>query len=384
MQLPSTFSFRETLSTDVILKRLLCIPDEPGLEVICNDAVAAERHGQTLDYLESACAFMKSAICRSIDHTKYSSGVGLTPSKNSFDVKSSLNEPMKWIRAIIPAESKKEVVLEPLSEGISSIISDRHWMQENLLCLLSNADKYSSEGVIKIYVRQVQGSIRISVEDSGIGIPAESKPLLFKQFSQLENATTGSTGLGLFSLLQRSEAIGGSCGVHDRTDGARGSVFWFEVPFEPAEEAAVTDMAESVSSTAVARTLAPSPTSLSILVVDDSACVVKCVSNKLACRGHRVVSACNGAVAVQKMIDMAGQLDLVLMDVQMPVMDGLEATRRYREIELLRGSMRRLPIICSSSNSGGALEELAIAAGMDSFLYKPFTIDELSAAIASI
>ena len=328
---------------------------------------------------------MNSAICRSIDHTKYSNGVGLTPSKSSFDLKSSLDEPMKWIRAVIPAESKKEVVLDPLPAGISDIVSDRHWMQENLLCLLSNADKYSSEGVIRVSVRQIYASIRISVQDSGTGIPAESKQLLFKQFSQLQNATTGSTGLGLFSLLQRSEAIGGCCGVDDRTDGTQGSVFWFEVPFEPAEtETATSDITASVSSTATVSSHASSPTSLSILVVDDSACVVKCVSNKLACRGHRVVSACNGAVAVQKMIDMAGQLDLVLMDVQMPVMDGFEATRRYREIEQLQGSSRRLPIICSSSNSGGAVEALAIAAGMDSFLSKPFTVDELSAAIASI
>jgi hypothetical protein len=75
--------------------------------------------------------------------------------------------------------------------------------------------------------------VRITVEDSGIGIPIESRQQLFKQFSQVQRMTVGGSGLGLYSLSKRSEAIGGSCGVDCRSDGKQGSSFWFEFPYRP-------------------------------------------------------------------------------------------------------------------------------------------------------
>ena len=97
-----------------------------------------------------------------------------------------------------------------------------------------------------------------------------------------------------------------------------------------------------------------------------------------------MVDACNGAEGLEKMIKMVGKLDVVFMDIQMPVMDGIEATKRYREVERNYGLGQHLPIICSSANSGGEAEELALAAGVDSFLPKPFTTAILLGVIEKV
>ena len=292
-----------------------------------HDITENQESNDTIDCLESACAFMYSAIGRCIDYSKTSVGINLTPSKSSFPLLCALNGPIKWMNSMLPKDGRINIILNKININIEqNIITDKHWIEENLLCLLSNAVKYSSRGDINIKVtfKSKNNRIRISVEDSGIGISTESKLLLFKQFSKLQNMAIGSTGLGLYSLFKRSEALEGSCGMSDRKDGNRGSVFWFEFPY-----LACHDLNSQILSSGF------SPKNLLILIVDDSATVVKCLGNKLTNQGHRVISVYNGSDAVDKMIELIGQIDVVFMDVQMPVMDGIEATKRYREVEKL-------------------------------------------------
>ena len=337
------------------------------------------QNAEMLDTLNSACAFMTSAISRTIEFSKTSSGMSLIPSNTSFNLLAALNNPMKWMNAMLPPDGKKSLILEPLPEGLSTLITDKHWAEENLLCLMSNAVKYSNSGIIRVMVTLINSMVCITVDDTGIGISAESKLLLFKQFSKVQSSAVGSTGLGLYSLSKRVEAIGGSCGVDDRSDGQQGSSFWFTFPYRP-------DTCEEIEKPIAPVTGSPQlpQQSLDILIVDDSTPVVKILTNKLVGAGHRVTTACNGADGLDKMIKMAGRLDIVFMDIQMPVMDGIEATKRYREIERIEGTKKHLPIICSSANSGGEAEEHALAAGVDSFLPKPFTTAVLLGVIESV
>ena len=140
---------------------------------------------------------------------------------------------------------------------------------------------------------------------------------------------------------------------------------------------------------------------LNVLIVDDSMAVVKMLSNKLMSFGYNVTTAKNGLEGLEKMISACSELDLVIMDLQMPVMDGIEATRKYRENEREKEIMqeklnslrladssshipikrRRLPIICSSANCSGEAGLRAIEAGVDSFLPKPFNMLALTAAL---
>ncbi len=149
------------------------------------------------------------------------------------------------------------------------LITDRHWLAENVLCLLSNAVKYSDGGAICIdvgltYVRDqdldaggassssdadassARPMVRISVEDSGIGVPDAVRATLFQPFHQGQKMA-GGTGLGLYSLRKRMEALGGRCGVASRSDGARGSAFWFEFPYRADPSASASPRAASSS-----------------------------------------------------------------------------------------------------------------------------------------
>ena len=343
-----------------------------------NTSSSQSQDAETLDTLNSACAFMTSAISRTIQFSKTSVGVSLTPSNCSFSLLAALSNPIKWMKSTLPADGRKTIALEDFPEGTSLLISDQHWVEENLLCLLSNAVKYSNHGVIRVTVTLELDQVRVTVEDNGIGISPEAKLLLFKQFSSAQSMAVGSTGLGLYSLSKRVEAIGGLCGVSDREDEKEGSTFWFSFPYRP-------DPLEELEKGVTPKVPTPygeySEKCLNILIVDDSESVVKILSRKLVSAGHCVFTACNGAVGLEMMTDMAGRLDVVFMDIQMPVMDGIEATKRYREIERLSGTGLRLPIICSSANSAGEVEYLALSAGVDSFLPKPFTTASLLSVI---
>ena len=365
-----------------------------------------------LDTLESACAFMRSAISRTIDFTEANNGIGLTPLMTTISLQNSLNVPLKWIRSMLPPDGRVTVALEPLPEGVNIISTDQRWLEENLLCLLSNGVKFSSEGTVRIVPTLRKGMLRITVEDNGIGIDVDVRLKLFQQISQVQRLSVGGAGLGLYSLSKRSQAIGGSCGEDGRVNGQPGSSFWFEFPFLPIQEPTLflRGMSRSISSTAKGE---PSFTllvdddddgivPLHVLIVDDSIAVVKMLSNKLMSFGYLVTTAKNGAEGLEKMISSHSKLDLVIMDLQMPVMDGIEATRKYRENERERDRMlqksdsfrkfdsmspimskqrRRLPIICSSANCSGEAGLRAIEAGVDSFLPKPFNLLALTAAL---
>lgn len=327
------------------------------------------RNRELLDTLDSATAFMSSAIGRTIDFTKSSSSINLIPTPATFNLVESLMCPVQWMNSMLPVDSNTAISLEHVPSVLSTVVTDKKWLEDNLLCLLSNAIKFSTEGSARVLVtlEDERKMIRITVEDNGTGIPEELKSKIFKQAFQGERQSVGGSGLGLFCLSKRSEAIGGSCGVNNRADGQQGSSFWFEFPYQPGA-------CVNVQLIRPLEALTKPRKSLRILLVDDCLSVVKVLSKKLETYGHHVVTAKNGAEGLNKMVNMNSDLDLVIMDVQMPVMDGIEATRLYREMEGKEG-LTHFPIICSSANADSDTRQRAIAAGVDTFLSKPFDME---------
>lgn len=154
--------------------------------------------------------------------------------------------------------------------------------------------------------------ILITVEDTGIGISDKSKETLFQPFSQVQRSA-GGTGLGLFSLARRMEALGGACGVRNRSDAKQGSLFWFKFPYHPGSITSPCEATEEFSE------LSPLP-HLRVLVVDDTVSVVKTVKRFLIQNGHEVETAQNGNQGLERLKKEWASIDILITDLQMPVM----------------------------------------------------------------
>jgi PAS domain S-box-containing protein len=241
-------------------------------------------------------------------------------------------------------------------------------LRQILLNLLSNAIKFTEQGSIVLRVDRVPGTtpvqLRFEVADTGIGIDPAQQHLLFQTFSQLAHPTHreyGGTGLGLAISRHLVEAMGGTIGFSGRC-GA-GSAFWFTIPCVETRPETTTEAIEApVNAGWRAR----------ILVAEDRDKIREYIEAVLTDAGHEVVLVKNGTEAVAAV--EARNFDVVLMDVQMPQMDGIEATRRIREMgERASG----LPIVALTAYAMDGEIARCLAAGMNEHLSKPIDRKEL-------
>ena len=273
------------------------------------------------------------------------------------------------------------LTLSPLPPELPALLGDAYRLGQILNNLVGNAIKFTPSGQITVSVRvssesASQVSLYFSVRDSGIGIPEEWIPGLFKPFVQADAATSqrfGGTGLGLAICRQLVTLMHGQIGVHSQPN--EGSEFWFAIPLEKAGQVA----GESPSAKALpgqpptGRRLA----GLHLLVVDDSDINLGLAERMLTLEGATCDTAEDGRRAIERLQPAPEAYDAVLMDIQMPVMDGLEATRAIRETL----GLKALPVIALTAGALPSQREKATAAGMDDFITKPFELDALVATI---
>jgi len=266
-------------------------------------------------------------------------------------------------------------VVEPLP---LSVVGDPTRVRQVLFNLLSNAIKFTPKGRVALTLRAIPGqtsaesvTLEFAVVDTGIGIEPEVQARLFQPFTQGDSSTTrryGGTGLGLVISRKLAEAMGGGLTVESVV--AHGSTFRFSVRLRTGESA---DFASaSVASAAPVRRLKGS-----VLVVEDDITNRRVVTLLLERLGLRWEHAEDGARAVELVAERPW--DAVLMDCQLPGMDGFEATRRIRLVE--RGP--RVPIVALTANARREDREACFAAGMDHYLTKPVRFEDLSAVLES-
>ena len=251
--------------------------------------------------------------------------------------------------------------------------------------LVGNAIKFTAQGHIEVGVEvdaQLPHGLHFWVRDSGIGIPEEKQKSIFEAFTQADNSTTrhyGGTGLGLTISSNLVYLMGGRIWLESAP--GQGSVFHFSLQLAPALPS-VTAAAEPVAPLpAVAPLAAGAPlaaaaahSGLQVLLVEDHP-INQMLAIKLIERaGHRVTLAQNGQEGLDAC--MAQAFDVVFMDMQMPVMDGLAATRAIRAHEAQQG-LRRTPIIAMTANAQASDRQACAEAGMDDFLSKPFKAEDL-------
>jgi signal transduction histidine kinase/CheY-like chemotaxis protein len=261
----------------------------------------------------------------------------------------------------------------------SSHIGDPGRIRQVLTNLCDNAFKFTSRGEICITVRRngdvLDGDeIEISVSDTGVGIPAAKQQLIFAAFSQVDASTTrqyGGTGLGLTICTRLVELMGGRIWVQSTVDV--GSTFAFTLRL--GQDAALKARELSIDSCAAHALLVSAPGTASgevkpllIMLVEDHAINQLLATTLLKKWGHEVVLANNGLEAVALYPQRAW--DLILMDMQMPVMGGIDATVAIRKLET---DGRRVPIIAVTANAMESDQEACRLAGMDDYLSKPFS-----------
>ncbi len=255
------------------------------------------------------------------------------------------------------------------------LVGDQNRLRQVLLNLLNNAVKFTPSGDVVLTMRCERRigerlRLRCEVSDTGIGVPHDKRDRLFQRFSQIDGSISrrfGGTGLGLAISKNLVELMGGEIGLASRS--GPGSTFWFTV------ELAIGDAAPATVET----TAAPLPTHrpVRILLVEDVVQNQDIAMAVLSAGGHHVDLAGDGAEAVQAVQN--GAYDIVLMDIQMPVMDGIEATGRIRA---LGGRYAKIPIVGLTANVLPEQIESFKRAGMVDHIGKPFRKADLLSAVA--
>ncbi len=323
---------------------------------------------ENLDTAKTCADSLLRIINDILDFSKMEAGK-LVIEEIGFDIKELVED---TIKTHTPRATQKELELNyALSSSIPKIVNgDPERLRQVLNNLLNNAIKFTSCGEVTLSVKKAAISneeveLSFSVTDSGIGISEEEQSRLFKTFSQVDGSITrkyGGTGLGLVISKQLVEMMGGKLRV--MSIKVCGSTFLFNLKFNLNGEIRSKPQVSSII------TKAQKP--FNILIVEDDKVNLTVITRILKEKGHSVDTANNGLEALK--LHKQKRYDTILMDIQMPQMDGIEATRRIRERESLSS---HTPIIALTAHALHGDRERFLSLGMDEYLSKPINMNDL-------
>jgi CheY-like chemotaxis protein len=256
------------------------------------------------------------------------------------------------------------------------VVGDPQRIRQCLINLIGNSVKFTREGRIVADIAAIGERdgcvlVRFEVRDTGIGIDSQTLNTLFQPFVQADSSTTrhfGGTGLGLSIVRRLVEMMGGEVGVE--SEPGKGSRFWFVLPMRPVAASAPRPVRAPPQ-------MSELRFSALVLLVEDNPVNQQVARRFLERFGCRVALASNGLESIDAWKNTA--FDLVLMDMQMPVMDGYTAAARIRELEAGHG---RTPIVALTANAMSGELERVTRAGMDGLLTKPLDAEELGRTLA--
>ncbi len=352
-----------------------------GMTALLRDTPLTPVQADYVRTIETSGESLLTIINDILDYSKIEAG-RIELEVSPFDLRHCITDALDLFSA--RAHEKQIELTYVIGPGVPAhVLGDATRLRQILVNLLGNAIKFTEKGQVTVTVdlapRHDDGArqrLKFAVRDTGIGIPADGMDRLFKSFSQVDASTTrrfGGTGLGLAISQRLAELMGGDIWAESRE--GHGSTFHFTVLVDPDQERAMEPPRATAVPTHDAALGSRCP--LRLLIAEDNAVNQRVASLLLQRLGYRATIVANGleALAALEMADY----DAILMDVEMPELDGCEATRRIRA----RGGPATRPWIIALT--AGAMQddrERALAAGMNDFLTKPVRTDALSAALA--
>ncbi len=279
----------------------------------------------------------------------------------------------------LKSEQQGVFLVQQIDEHLpESLMGDPTRIRQIIVNLVSNALKFTRQGEVKVNVETMHNKkesthVKVTVSDTGIGIPKAALETLFNAFTQADGSTTrkyGGTGLGLAIVSQLVEMMNGTLGV-ESTEG-KGSAFWFTANFHRTDKPA--EITESLLTDDISL-----PLNARILLVEDNPINQMVAMKMLQKTGLKTESVNNGAEALSMLQEKS--FDLVLMDCQMPEMDGFEATREIRKQNIKALYEKHLPIIAMTANVMSGDRERCLEVGMDDYIGKPVQRDKLESVL---
>ncbi len=334
-------------------------------ELLLASSLDPAQRGQAIGILSSSEA-LSGLLDDLLDFGKIELGeIKLSP--DDFDLRELVDGVASAARTAL-REGPVQLLVEIAPSVPGRVHGDARRIRQVLVNLVSNATKFTAEGDIRVRVQSTEpDQVRFEVIDTGIGVPEEARGRIFGRFVQADESTSrsyGGSGLGLAICRHLVELMGGEMGV-DSEVGV-GSTFWFVMPLPKALRARVAP------STPIPVACRP----LRVLVAEDNPINRRLLETMLQRSGHTCTMTEDGAEAVEAASTTA--FDVILMDVQMPNMDGLEATRLIRD----GGANAETPVVAITANAMAADRERCIQAGMTSYLAKPVRARALAEVLA--
>lgn len=350
-----------------------------GMTTLLNETGLTAQQKDYVDSLDESATALHSLINDILDLSKLEAGKFILDRKPF-----NLPKIIKGVHGMFtPIATKKGLSFNyNYDETLpGTFMGDGNRLRQVLLNLVSNAVKYTQTGSVNIYVTPVSKDelicrIRIEVIDTGIGINPQHLQKIFDPFYQCKNnLKEEGTGLGMTIIKNLVNLMNGRVEVQSQPN--LGSTFSIEVPWEYVNETETNEIAEPATIYTTSTLSSERP--LSILVAEDSPINAKVITAFLQEAQHKVIHVENGALALEQL--MNNTFDLIIMDMRMPEMDGLEATKKWRQHE---GSTLHIPIIALTANASQDDQRACFKAGMDAFLTKPVDKQKLYASLAEL
>ena len=377
-----------------------------GMSELLADTTLDPEQRESVDVIINEAEHLLTIINDILDFSKIEAGKAILVEQDF-----GLKEVMAGVAGILSSlVNRKGLLLTTYiaPEIPSTLRGDSARLRQILLNLVGNAVKFTDQGEVEVRVELQQGGaddvlLHFSVRDTGPGMSLSEQARLFQPFIQLDSSITrkhGGTGLGLAIVSRIVPLMGGEIGIDSKV--GEGATFWFtvrlqrtaKVPPAVAVEAKVSQSSPAVDDRTTTKPDAQSPLDKtsspesgkelgkelpSILVVEDDAAVRFVTLRQLSSLGYTAQIAANGNEAIRLLLESSHHIKLVLMDSQMPEMDGYAATRAIRQWELAHGG--HIPIVAMTAQVLKGDRERCLAAGMDDFIAKPVRKQELQQAI---